>query len=108
MRLVNTNLLKRAILLMAPMALLVPTAAHAQWAPSYGYYDHATRHHQRDEKRDLKEHQREERWQYGDSWEVRQHQKEERHELKHHQKNERGHDGYNGFYGRDGYSGRRW
>lgn len=108
MRLINSNRRKRAILWIAPMTLLVPTAAHAQWAPSYGYYDHdhSTRHHQRDEKRDLREHQREERWQYGESWALRRHQREERHELKHHQKNECGVGDFNGYNSPDGYYGR--
>jgi hypothetical protein len=35
-------------------------------------------------KRDLREHQREVHWYYGDSWALRQHQREERHDLKYH------------------------
>lgn len=98
------------MLCVAPLALLGGAAAQAQWAQPYGYddYGHAMRHHQRDEKRDLKEHQREERWNYGDSWALRQHQREERHELKHHQQREHGYDEFNGFHDRDGYSGRGW
>ena len=104
-----SNLLRKSVLWIAPMALLSATAAHAQWAQSYGYYDdygHAMRHHERDEKRDLKQHQREERWYYGNSRALRQHQEEERHKLRHHQRRERGYDDFNGSYGRDGYSSR--
>lgn len=108
MKLGNGNLLRKVVLLAAPIVLVGATTAQAQ---SYGYYDdygHATRNHQRDEKRDLKEHQRQERWNYGNSWELRQHQREERHQLKHHQQRERGYDDFNGYYGRDGYSNRGW
>ncbi len=61
----NSNWLRSAVLSTAPMALLSAPGAHAQWAQPYGHYDdygHARRHHQRDEKRDLKEHQQDERW----------------------------------------------
>src|SRR5262249_33609050 len=97
----KTQLLRKAALWIIPVGLLSGTAVHAQWAQPYGYYDnydHAMRHHQRDEKGDLKQHQREERWYYGDSWALRQHQREERHELKHHQRHERGYGDSNGFY----------
>ena len=106
---ITTNLLRKALLWMAPVALLSATAAYAQWPQSYGYYDdydHALRHHQRDEKRALRDHQREERWYYGDSWALRQHQREERRGLKHHQRHERGYDDFNRFYDRHGYSSR--
>jgi hypothetical protein len=105
----STQLIRKATLWIIPLGLLSGTAVHAQWAPQYGYYDsydHATRHHQREEKRDLKQHQREERWYYGDSWALRQHQQEERHELKHHQRDERRYGDSNGFYDRRGYSNR--
>ena len=98
MKFENTTFLRKAILWLAPMTLLSGTAAHAQWAQPYGYYDdygHATRGHER-----------EERWYYGNSWELRQHQREERHQLKHHQQHERGYGDFNGFYGRYGYSNR--
>ena len=109
MKFPNSNWLRSAVLWIAPMALLSAPAAHAQWAQAYGYYDdygHARRDHKLDEKRDLKEHQREERWYYGNSRALRQHQKEERHELKHHQQRERRYDDFN--RGRDGYSRRGW
>jgi len=105
---INSNLLRKAVLSIAPVALLTGTAARAQ---SYGYYndyDHGLRHHQWDEKRDLREHQREERWYFGDSWALRQHQNEERRELKHHQRRERGYDDYNRYYDRRGYYNRGW
>jgi hypothetical protein len=110
MRFGFNNLLRKAVLSIAPVALLFGTAAHAQWAQPYGYYDDydALRHHQDDEKHALRDHQREERWYYGDSWALRQHQREERHELKHHQRHERGYDDYNGFYDRRGYYNRGW
>ena len=102
----KTQLLRKAAFWIIPVGLLSGTAVHAQWAQPYGYSDrdHAMRHHERDEKRDLKQHQREERWNYGDSWALRQHQQEERHDLKHHQRDERGYG--NGYYDRRGYSGR--
>jgi len=105
---IKSNLLRKALLWMAPVALLSATAAYAQWPhpSSYDDYDHALRHHQRDEKRALRDHQREERWYYGDSWALRQHQREERRELKHHQRHERGYDNFNRFYDRHGYSSR--
>lgn len=104
---IRSNLLRRTVLWIAPLGLLGATSLHAQWAQQYGYYggyDHALRHHQRDEKRALRDHQREERWYYGDSWTLRQHQREERHDLKHHHQRERGYD----YYGRDGYYDRGW
>jgi hypothetical protein len=111
MRFAISNLLRKAVLSIAPVAFLSATAAHAQWAQPYGYqddYDHALRYHQRDEKHALRDHQRAERWYYGDSWALRQHQREERRELKHHQRHERGYDDFNGFYDRRGYSSRGW
>ena len=110
---INRNLLSKAVLWMAPVALLSAAALYAQWPQSYGYnedYDHALRHHQRDEKRALRDHQREERWYYGDSWALRQHQREEQRELKHHQRHERSYDDFNRFYDRrdHGYSSRGW
>ena len=109
---INSNLLRKAVFWMPPVALLSAPAAHGQWPQPYdGYYndyDRALRHHERDEKRALKEHQREERRYYGDSRALRQHQKEERHELQHHQRHERGYDDFNRFYDRRGYSGGGW
>ncbi len=105
----STQLLRKAALWIIPVGLLSGTAVDAQWAPQYGYYDNhddATRHHHRDEKRDLRQHQREERWYYCDSWALRQHQQEERHELKHHQRDELRYGDSNGFYDRRGYSNR--
>jgi len=109
----NNQLFRKAALWIAPLGLLSGTALHAQWASPYGYYeDYAARHHHRDEKRDLKQHQRDERRYYGDSWELRQHQSDERHQLRHHQRDERRYD--NGFgyqdryYDRGGDYGRRY
>ena len=110
----DSHLLRKAALWIAPLALLSGASVYAQNRDFYqGYlfddYDHATRHHQRDEKRALREHQREERYYYGNSWELRQHQKEERHGLKHHQRDERDEGFYNrdGYYNRGGYYNRR-
>ncbi len=114
---IKSNLLRKGLLCIAPLGLLSGTALHAQWAPQNGYYDDydgAIHRHQGDEKRDLKQHQREERWYYGDSWALRQHQREERRELKRHQRNERDYDDFdqsyrrNGYYDRGGYDGRRY
>src|SRR5215471_21666797 len=110
----TSQLLRKVALRIAPLALLSATGLHAQqWAQPYGDYGHAMRHHQHDEERELKEHQREERRYYGNSWELRQHQREERQELKQHQRYERGYDNFNGYYGngyygRDGYPSRGW
>ncbi len=100
----NSHLLRKASLWIAPVALLGGTTMNAQ---SYRYYDdnYAIRHHQHDEKRALKDHQREERYYYGDSWALRRHQNEERHQLKHHQRDERRYDDryYDNGYGRRRY-----
>src|SRR5437879_3363591 len=112
---INSQLFRKAALWIAPLGLLSATTLHAQWASPYGYDDgYATRYHQKHEKRDLKEHQREERRYYGDSWELRQHQQDERHQLRHHQRDERNYgDGYRfrdqgGYYDRGGSYGRRY
>lgn len=108
---INGHLFRKAVLWVAPLGLLSATALNAHWEPSYGYYDdhdYGVRGHQRDEKRALKQHQRQERWYYGDSWALRQHQKEERRRLKHHQWRERDHDDSDGYRWRDGYRDRGW
>jgi hypothetical protein len=104
---IDSHLLRKAALWIAPVALLGGASVYAQDHDFYqGYnfddYNHATRHHQRYEKHALKDHQREERYYYGNSWELRQHQREERHGLKHHQRDERD----DRYYNRDGYSNR--
>src|SRR5713226_6455304 len=100
---INSQLLRKISLWIAPVALLSGSTMYAQ---SYRYYDddYAIRHHQRDEKRALKEHQREERYYYGNSWALHQHQNEERHQLKHHQRDERR---YDEPYYDNSYRGRR-
>jgi hypothetical protein len=48
----NSNLLRKAALSIAPVAILSATPLNAQWGQPYGYYDdydRAWRHHQRDE-----------------------------------------------------------
>ena len=71
---------------------------------------YAQDHHQWHERQDLRDHQRRERYYYGDSPELREHQWRERRQLGHHQYHERYgyyNDGYyNGRYNR-GY-GRGW
>ena len=101
---INRHLLRKTVLWIAPMALLSGTIgyAHDRYYGDGYYDDHARRHHQRDERRAQKEHEREERYRYGNSWELRQHQKEERHQLKHHQRDER----RDGYYNSDGYDNR--
>ncbi len=64
---------------------------------SYGYADRSyngwgyspDQEHKHAEKRALKQHQREERWQYGSSEELRDHHRQERYDLKHEQRHER-------------------
>src|SRR5258706_2996952 len=107
---INSQLLRKASLWIAPVMLVGGATMYAQ---SYGYYDdgRALRRHQHDEKHHLNEHQREERYYYGDSWALRQHQNEERHQLKHHQRDERRYDDRyydNGYRGRRGYSEDRY
>src|SRR5262245_15589614 len=70
---------------------------------------YAQDHHQRHERQDLREHQRRERYLYGDSRALRRHQQRERYELDRHQRFERRRDfdrDYHRGYGR-GY-GRGW
>src|SRR5215510_14222610 len=50
---------------------------------------YAQDHHQWHERRDLGEHQRRERYYYGDSPELRDHQRRERYDLDRHQRFER-------------------
>src|SRR5262245_11248004 len=96
----KSHLLRKATLWIAPLGLLGGTIAYAQnpyrdryygYGNGYGYYDddRDVRHHQRDEKHSLRQHQDEERYYYGDSWALREHQREERRDLKRHQRNER-------------------
>jgi hypothetical protein len=104
---INSHLLRKAALWIVPMGFLSGTSMYAQWGPHYGYEDeHAVRHHQRHEKRDLKDHQREERYRYGDGWALRRHQKEERHELRHHQNDERDYHNERDYGDRYGYRSR--
>ena len=77
-----------------------------------GEWAYAQDHHQRHEWRDLREHQRAERYYYGDSYALREHQRREQRELEHHQYHERHgyyNDGYynNGRYNR-GYYDNGW
>ena len=64
------------------------------------YYNRDNRvdsHHRRDEKAELKHHQRHEREEYGSSRDIRQHQKQEKRQVKRHQRNERQYD-YDPYY----------
>lgn len=69
-----------------------------------GYYrqDGQDRSHRKQEKRELKHHQRHERENYGNSRALRAHLRQERRQVKRHQQNERG---YNRgrYYGNEGY-----
>ena len=92
------HLIRKAALWIAPLTLLGGISAFAHdpyqnrsYNYGYGYYgyDPDVRDHQRDERQTLRQHQDEERYQYGDSWELRDHQREERRELRRHQRGER-------------------
>jgi hypothetical protein len=112
----KSQLFKKPALWIGSLGLLGGIAAYAHDPYQnrnndygYGYYDYDgdLRHHQRDEKRALRQHEEEELYQYGDSWALREHQREERRELQRHQRGERfqfwnGWD-RNGFYDRGGY-----
>jgi len=75
-------------------------------AAAPGYYsstwgnegDYADKRHRRAEQRALRHHQAEERYMYGDSWELREHQAQERRQLRHEQRHERN-GGYDARYG---------
>lgn len=58
-------------------------------------------HHQRHERQDLREHQRRERYYYGDNHALREHQRREWRRLEHHQRHERRDYRYR-------YNGRGW
>ncbi len=60
----------------------------------YNQNRRADKRHQKQEKRELKHHQRHEREYYGNSRELRRHQEQERRRLKRHNRNERN----NGYY----------
>jgi membrane protein involved in colicin uptake len=101
------NLLKRTIgigvfgagLLFA--ASMTANAQSGNYDPYYdqqndGYYNQNQRtdkRHRKQEKRELKHHQRHEREYYGNSRQLRRHQEQERRQVKRHQRNERN-DGY--------------
>jgi hypothetical protein len=72
---------------------------------------YAQDHHQRHERQDLRDHQRRERYLYGNSRELREHQRRERYQLNRHQRFERYRFDrrYNRGYGRGwGRGWRRW
>ena len=95
----NIKVLKRAAqatLLGLTLVVGLAQTATAQ-DPWYDRYDRgSTKRHQKDEKRDLKLHQRLERDEFGNSAALRRHQKEEQRDLKRHQKREK-----RSFDGRD-------
>ena len=76
----------KAILLGSSLMLGLAVNANAQ--DPYWYQRDSGKRHQKQEKRDLKFHQRLEREEFGNSAALRRHQKEERRELKRHQKRE--------------------
>jgi hypothetical protein len=68
---------------------------------------YAQDHHQWHERQDLRDHQRRERYYYGDSRALREHQERERYQLERHQRFERRFDGrFNRGYG-NGWGWRR-
>src|SRR5712664_585453 len=99
----NIKALKRVLqltLLASSLVLGLVVTASAQNPYQYDRYGRdSVKRHQKEEKRDLKRHQRLEREEFGNSAELRRHQKEEQRDLKRHQKHEK-----RAFDGRD----RRW
>lgn len=86
----NVKTLKRvarATLLGLSLVLGLAVTANAQ--DPYWYQRDSVKRHQKQEKRELKLHQRREREEFGNSAALRRHQKEERNELKRHQNRER-------------------
>jgi len=89
----NIKTLKRvaqAILLASSLVLGLAMTASAQnpyWSDRYNR--DSLKRHQKEEKRELKLHQRLEREEFGNSSALRRHQKEEQRELKRHQKREK-------------------
>jgi len=80
----------KAILLASSLVLGLVMTASAQnpyWNDRYNR--DSVKRHQKEEKRDLKLHQRLEREEFGNSGALRRHQKEEQRELKRHQKREK-------------------
>src|SRR4030081_1683939 len=96
----NINALKRAVrvtLLGSALVLGLAQTASAQDPYQYDRYNRdSVKRHQKEEKRDLKRHQRLERDEFGNSADLRRHQKEEQRDLKRHQKHEK-----RSFDGRD-------
>ena len=97
MNFTNLKWLKRtaAMVALATASLMVLTAT-----------SFAQGHSQSHERRDLKDHQRQERYYNGNSYATRDHQRAERDQLKHEQRAER-RGGYynNGYYNNGGYYG---
>jgi hypothetical protein len=95
----NIKALKRAAqatFLGSSLLLGLAQTASAQ-DPRYDRYNRdSAKRHQKEEKRELKLHQRREREEFGNSDALRRHQKEEQRELKRHQKREK-----RSFDGRD-------
>ena len=81
---------------------ITANAQNGNYDPYYGQQNNgrynqnrrADKRHRKQEKRAVKQHQREEREYYGNSRQLRRHQEQERRRLKRHQRNERN-DGYN-------------
>ena len=79
----------QASLLGSSLVLGLATTASAQNPYWYDRNHDSVKRHQKDEKRDLKDHQRLERAEFGNSKSLKRHQKEENRELKRHQKQEK-------------------
>src|SRR5437667_8192613 len=89
----NIKALKRiaqTTLLGSALVLGLAQTASAQDPYWYGRYNQdSAKRHQKEEKRELKRHQRLEREEFGNSAALRRHQEDERRELKRHQKREK-------------------
>ena len=89
----NVQTLKRvglAILLGSSLMLGVAQTASAQDPYWYGRNDQkSVKRHEKEEKRELKLHQKLERQEFGNSAALRRHQKEEQRDLERHQKREK-------------------
>lgn len=70
-------------------SLLAGLAATASAQNPYWYGQDSSKRHQKEEKRELKRHQKFEREDFGNSAALRRHEKEEQRELKRHQKREK-------------------
>jgi hypothetical protein len=86
MKIQITSMRRLATGLALVVGLLVPNG----FVYAHDPYDQwSEKRHQKEEKRDLEEHQRWEQYYYGNSRALREHQRDERDQLKHHQRHEK-------------------